>query len=919
MKIIGYLLLLCILYTPAYPAKLKGRVTDYSACRLEKGENLEKVMAVGNYSLKKAGGFGEVIGWFEYDVTVDDPGWYELLIDYNPLVSNVGWVLHLTEYTVDGRHLSDYPYSIAVGRKKAGNIWLDKGLHKFRFENTNWFTQSPVTGWEFRPVATNLAQNVRIGLDPVNDYYGGSYYAVGESVPVHIYTGGKASGIFSLEVVRKSNQTVAQAYRVFVSPSETEVKQTISLSVKEEGSFFCRYKADGKEIGQQEALRKIEFSTIDTRPVAQPESGNEASKELIHTIDCLAEQPDYERVASRVVTGAAGTYRETGKADWDYFAYRLPALLKDELYFVEADIPDDAQRGIQIQFRERDPVNYIIGPGLETGIPYRNSNKMITQSYLYWPRFPAEQARIAVVNVGRNEHTAPAAVKQIRIYRLKGPLPSLKKTKNGREFANWFEEPLRWLDPYGARDKSREEMIRSAENMARTMRYAGATTMFLAADVYGMGMYPSQYRYSSRYSGDPLKLMLLVAQKYGLKVIADISPKQGALTTKYYNETGPERYQLFLQDKNGNHYRYDKNNYIAVFNPAHPEVQREIKRKTAELASRYNNVPSFAGISIRIMDWEQHNMTSFGSLDWGYDPYTGKKFAAWLGIPDPGTPQKRYELFCGKYREKWINWRVDVVHELLKEIRDTCRQVNPAVSLYSAVHSTRWAGTQLAREAGIDNFKLDGFRYINAMYSPGRNPGWQKRRICLTDNTLLKLLDASRAHLFAYKYFEAGKGNIPNSALGLRGDDQKWISAHLHPAGMYSMEPYARALAATDADFLGNGGNTYFIDPENNREFLADYLVLPKDNFSLLLNDPRVVVRERNGADYLFYLVNITDQPQKVLLKFSENQPVTRISTGERMMPGQEKQLLLELKPFHLYSWQTRGTRITSVSVYEHN
>jgi len=912
-------MLLLIFVVPTYPARLKGKVADFTAYHLEKKENLEKVMAYMHFSGKQAGNTRGIIGWFEYDVQVDEPGWYELLIDYNPLVSETGWTLHLTEYRVDGRPLNDYPYSIGFGRKKAGNVWMDKGLHKFRFENRNWYTQSPVTGYEFRAAGTNLAKNIRIGLDPRDDYYGGSYYAVGESFPVHVYSGGNAQGIFTLEVLRKQDRSVARTYRLFIKPSREEVKQTIHLSVGEEGSFYCRYKADGKEIDKEEALRKIEFSAINAAPVHFPESSQAISRIPVDTIDCTRTAPDFEDTPSQVMTTATGKYRETGSNDWDYYAYRLPPIDPNAIYMIEADIPDDRQRGIQIQFREQDPVNYIIGPGMETGEPFRNSGSYVTQRYLYWPRFGGLQARIAVVNVGSNQHTAPAAVREIRLYKIAEPLPALKTGNDGREFVKWFEEPLRWLDPFGAKNKSREELIRSAENLAKTMRYSGATTLLLTADVYGMGMYPSQYRYSSKYTGDPLRMMLLVARKYGLKVIADISPKQGVLTTKYYNAAGPDRYQLFLYDKDGRHYDYKPDHYTAMFNPAHPEVQREIRRKAAEIADRYKDLPALSGVSIRIMNWEQHTMTSFGSLDWGYGPVTGKLFSSYLGIADPGTPRSRYALFTGKYKEQWIKWRINVVNGLLKSIRDTCRSVNPRFTVYSAVHSGNWSGDQQAREAGIDNFKLDGFRYINGLYSLGRKSGWKKRRENLTDPAKLKQFDTSRAHLFWYQYFEGGRKNIPNSALNLKGDDSKWISAHLHPAGIYALESYALALASTDASFLGNGGNTYSIDPEITREFLSDYAVLPKDQFSTLFADSKVVVRELKGDDYLFYIVNITDRQQQVSLKFPEKGEIVRMSTGEIHIPDADKQIDFQLKPFHLYSFKTSGFRITSVSVNAHN
>lgn len=913
------LMLLVLSGNLVYPSGLKGKAAGFSAYHLEKEENLQKVLGFPNLSLRTSNSSAGFLGWFEYDVQVDVPGWYELLIDFNPLVANKGWTMHLTEYKVDGRRLNDYPGPVEAGRRKAGNIWMDKGLHKFRLENTNWYTQCPFTGYEFRPVGEDLPKNIRIGLDARDDFYGGSYYAVGESFPVHVYTGGGAQGTFVLEVVGRKDHRVLSSYRIDVRPSATEQKHTLRVSANEEGSFYCRYKVNGREIAKEEALRKIEFSTINTSPARMVESVQEVSRRLVYRIDCSTVPPDYEGNPSRLVNGPAGRYRETGPADWDYYAYVIPPVEAHAVYIVEADIPDDAQRGIQLQFRERDPVNYIIGPGVETGTPYPNSGKIITQSFLFWPRFPGERPRIAVVTPGNHEHSSPAAVSEIRVYRADGPLPALPGHDGGREFAKWFEEPLRWPDPYGAKDKSREEMIRSAENLARTMRYSGATTLFLAADVYGMGMYPSSYRYSSRYTGDPLRLMLLVARKYGLKVIADISPKQGTLTTRYYNSSGPARYQLFLQDKNGKHFDYKTNHYTAVFNPAHPEVRLEIKRKTAELAERYKEFPEFSGVSVRIMNWEQHTMTSFGSLDWGYGPYTGKLFSAYLGITDPGTPQSRYTAFTGKYRTKWIDWRVDVVHSLLKEVRDTCRRINPGFTLYSTVHSAKWEDKQHAKEAGIDNFRMEGFRYVNGLYSPGRSRGWPQRRQNLTGPEKLRLFESSRAHLAWYQYFEAGKKNIPNSVLGLRGDDSKWISAHLSPAGVYATESYALSLAATDAVFLGNGGNTYFIDPPEVRRFLSNYIALPADQFATFYSGSGVIVRELRARENYFYLLNTSGRLQQLKIRFTGSGEIIRLWDGKKQAVEEGQDVEFELDPFQLYAFKANQNAIGGVTVNAHN
>jgi Uncharacterized protein conserved in bacteria len=83
--------------------------------------------------------------------------------------------------------------------------------------------------------------------------------------------------------------------------------------------------------------------------------------------------------------------------------------------------------------------------------------------------------------------------------------------------------------------------------------------------------------------------------------------------------------------------------------------------------------------------------------DWGYGPFTREAFASWLGVPDLKWPEDVVE--GGRYRGKFIEWRVQVVTNFTCELYRTVKSVknipvgaavNPGLSWQKQLMGVDW-------------------------------------------------------------------------------------------------------------------------------------------------------------------------------------------------------------------------------------
>jgi hypothetical protein len=121
-----------------------------------------------------------------------------------------------------------------------------------------------------------------------------------------------------------------------------------------------------------------------------------------------------------------------------------------------------------------------------------------------------------------------------------------------------------------------------------------------------------------------------------------------------------------------------------MFNPLHPEVQRQILEYIEDVGVRYGKYKAFKGISINV--WHA-TLIWFGSIHSGYDDYTAALFEKETGIStrvkpdDPNRFSKRYEFLTFKCRPAWVEWRCKKIRDFVCAIRDALRRGNLALTL----------------------------------------------------------------------------------------------------------------------------------------------------------------------------------------------------------------------------------------------
>ena len=946
---------------------LSGSVLDYENYFLIDKHGLNIIGAIENAGNLK----GKVVdtdpwyennGWFEYKITAPADGWYELILTYNPAISQTTpWTsgtngaLWEHEYILDGEtYLNPFPKSVAANKKKVSNVWLTAGTHTFRIQQMRWMGLDAIEGYEFIPVADGvLEKNLRVTLGPDVPYgaHGGAHYLrEDETFPLQVYSAGSSTGTLAVEVWAVDNavESYVKSYPLTISASAAEVEQSLQISHDLPGLYKLKYKVNGSYVNATEGLLDVEFIVMDSTPV-QPvgDLDDEVEKHLIHTIP-VTQSPDYVSGAhdsefgaqQRVVTADFGTYRETGDNGYlsnrinpNYIAYTLPAMESDKQYLIELDYPDNELRTFAIAIKEDDGSS--LAGGVDTGGEYPVSNAIDTFAFHYYPVHDKDDAdynapRLIIENA---QAGLRAAVSEIRVYEVTG-LPALPVGEDGRDFGFWYEEANNYAHMFGAKSNTREEYEKVVERWAKALKYLGANVMMPTVAVYSQAIYPSSQIdkiHSSRHIPDYFKMMANVAEKYDLKIIADFHRTSSELSIMFKGQTDPRR--NWAVDKNGNYLNANNNDETyPLLNPIYPTNKEWLERWVAEFANRYKNMPAFAGISIRTMGWLNHGLNNFQSLNYGYDDYTGQQFSDYLGIADPGTPQARFATFTSApYKQQWIDWRVAQIHGIYENLVDVARSVKPDLTLYSLVdeNMVNWKKSALV-EAGLKDIDLEGFKYIYGVYQYGRKSlkgsleaaqaEWSLDRAYLTDSDFLNSFESSRAVAPWAHYLEDAGDTAKPADIGLRPGifNNGWVTAHQAAAGRNVLEKYAIPLAKLDANLLLNGGNHYFFDQPLIREFMAEYRQLPQNKFELVNTfDDQVVVRaysDTNTGDYYFYAVNTDTQPRSVQLTFGEEQTVTRLTTGDEIQTDENNTLTFELEAFQLMAFRSEGAEITGTA-----
>jgi hypothetical protein len=809
-------------------------------------------------------------GWAEFDFTARVPGWRKFDVDVKPF-------LGATRFRLDPR---TGDRSLWLTPREW--VWISAGTHVLRVEQTNWTGFTSIRSLSFKVASSEDGPAFRL-LRPIT-----TSFLRGQCPKLEVEVGGTANP-FTLQKHVGSNDGSETTTSISVDPSEAPRRLLTELPCVP-GDY--RLALAPSQFGRAFPAQIFEYTVFGADRV-EPKF---VKGRLLDEIDLTAAAPDFASEATSVESGATGSYRvsESHGFTWfqrlspaqrgnlsppSWFAYRVRPPVTARPYILEVEYPDNAARAFVVAVRAADRPS--LSFAIETGVIWPLSEKMARNEALFWAS--SSDMRVIVMN----EHDGlRAAVAKIRLYDVEETTRPIieadPKSVGSRDFRVWDEEGETFKTVVGVMGGG-NRVFEAVDRWLREAKFFGATSVSPTASVYGSQMYPSSLlsTFSPPPDHDLLRAMLLDAERYGLRVMPQMSPRADEILTGLAKPDS-----RLLVSRTGQMRLFGAKQAIErppYYNALDPVVQDWYVAVIGELADRYQNYPAFEGVDLRIMAWSNAALNNLVSLDWGYDASTVAQFAGENGLTFPAEltalgqddsviAPRRYDFIMRNHREAWIDWRCRKIYDLLVRLRDRVKSANPrlrlGVTIFTVASSPNGPpGDRDLKEAGLDISligKLSGLELIDGVHSYGNKEGgetWLRRfhDQLMDEKSFLEGPDQRRGPsvMVGMQYIEAVAGIVGSKDLGFPPQAKEfWVSAASNPPGRMRLERFATVLGETDAAMLGDGGNGYVFGSDVEREFLARYRLLPATRFHRVASESDAVAAWQK--DKIFYLVNMT-------------------------------------------------------------
>ncbi len=685
-------------------------------------------------------------------------------------------------------------------------------------------------------------------------------------------------------------------------------------------------------------------------------AGDRLNLQLVETL-ALDKEPGPDRFVSTgghtFQTLAGVRYLEAGTNANDRFAVRFRLPDASPLYCFEWSYPDDKRRtaDIIVQPSAAPRSNYELQVGTFTGDEYPNQNRLLTARCLYWA--PTQDVSVIFMTARAG---APAAVSQIRLYKVVGGLPAAKVAAPqpvdgwNRTIGLYYEDPAINYDfaADGAGMPGFETLI---NRTAAYMKYSGQD-LFAYPGVWYHGRIGEAYN-PRGHAESFLEAWYTKFDREGLGVMPtfnqqDIPLPEGLTVNRQSLSDGSllgscvSIWDTGLPNPGGWH------GTPPNFNILHPYTQALVMRDIDALLAAGVGHPSFKGFDLRLAE---HCFHWLGGIRAGYNDYMIDAFTRETGInvpvdrADPLRGKLYAEWLLAHARQEWIGWRCRAVAAWHKRIAAKLAQARPdlrlSLTILTPMHPARGEPfedphyiDQLNREAGIDaGLYADT---PNIIISQGSRParyraGYDRPK---TDKEAVFLRDVFGARAYYESLAEAGlpwvhlhdhywespvgnpdrrgKQDIGLSAPWLK--EEPWRVTTLNPASYYAMRPYVLPLRYHD--ILGYTRGGFLIGTYGMEEFLVPFArafrALPAKRFTELPGSTETVKLRslRHGGQTWFYAVNTDDKPASVTIDAGPSD-ITDLVTGQTPAERDGARLTLRLEPYQLRSFRaTGGTEI---------
>ena len=840
------------------------KAQDFASTKYLSADDLKQIKERG-YLI----GFGEA----EYRLAVPRTGWYELWVEAAQWSS---------ELYLDGEFVIYTQFTSGVwppknGAEKTVNLYLTAGDHVLRFSRPWPFGLPWMKQFSLQP-ASDVTGMVRVR--PTLDAL-----AVGQGQAFGVeVTAGKLAEAYTLSVRVQDPTTAAviATLPVAVPAGEGLHHQTLTVPTEREGIFdLAPVDAQGRAVD-----RIIQYCVVGRARTDKPSST--LNKQLLTTIDCAKQAPDYVSAGgTHVVPAAFGSYVESGpkgrvedleNADW--FAYKLDLPEIQQPYMVEVNYPDDDQRAFLISLVEEAINPYAPTLGVASGGEFSLSHQMQTHQLVFYPR--QKDPRLFFQTWYRGQRAAAAT---IRVYRLTAPFPVQPGVKQaGRQFGFYQEEPLRFSSYFGAPPTGSQwsTVFTPADRLGQWGNYLGANLWHPTIAVYQSMMWPSKVMpgygpadtdgfgligpptAKEPLMKDVVRLMLLTSEKYGMKFVGELHLPVNAVLAKALDQQfggtgkieddGPQKPWLIVS-KEG------KIGSCPHYNPLYPGVQDWVASVIGELAQRYKDSPAFGGVALRFMGWQFSSWQGLPSINWGYEDYTVALFEQETGtkVPvatdDPQRYAKRYAWLMSNAYEPWVSWRCKKMAQHYTRLGGLLTAARPDLRLhletYGQAFDTVFDSTITARE-----YQSKG--WLGLMREAGLDPALlgEDKGVVLNDTRAyppaIRTSEPLQAAADRAQYYDlqilagVARPQDGGTVTGVHFDAQSMEGEMVradklgmptkmllqnketaHGAGV--MNPAGRHFLARYADAMADGNVTYMHDgshgyPQGQPQYLRDFL-----------------------------------------------------------------------------------------------
>jgi Concanavalin A-like lectin/glucanases superfamily len=664
-------------------------------------------------------------------------------------------------------------------------------------------------------------------------------------------------------------------------------------------------------------------------------AGGKLVLDLVKTIDAVNPQAGkfVAKGDNTVVDSPIGKYRETGTKFHDRFAFGFELPATNVPYLAVVTWPDNAKRSMEILFHsERGRQSYQAPGGIFTGDAFTPSGKMKEYKVVFWPR--TKQSAFIFMCL---ENGYPAAVKNIKIYRIKSGLPKLTVNKfagsvPARHIGTFYEDPVIPMC-FGAGSLF-PDFEKSVDRLLDYMQWFGQDIftypiVWYHGPLYGSEAEPTVANRAVRMHPENYPAYLLKRlQARGMKFngILNINRLESLDNMAVIDER-----RVFKGEETVANMRYDNHLQLTTpwncketrYNNLDPRVQDAVKKIVREIMERYGDNPAFSGIMIFA---KGKGLFGLGTLKGGYNDINLTRFQHDTGIKIPCYDPKDTYRFAKSYQwlienrdawNQWITWRCKMLHKFYKEMADivTAKRKDLRLSVFcpasnrnssfsssAEYRNTKFSINDHLRENGIDldmfskdsNIEICTVDRTNAMQHHRRKHGHiieieSLRAFGLIPEIAEAYKDLPQVSSVLFDaYFEDSVGRSATmenlKQILPKTRETSWRCSAINNNTFYGLEKYVAALNNVDAVSITKGGfaiGTLGIEDWIGR-FAKAYRTLPAvkfDNTKKLEDPVRVRQKVVDGRNY-FYILNRLPVEVKFTLKLSENTLVKDLVNG---------------------------------------